>query len=254
MKIGILTEPSLNRFRSEVLQEILNLDHNFLLFVDCSPKPNLKSKLKYHFKRKRGGYMIIMLIKNILSKKSNSFKIHDLIQNKSFPIFETNKPYSDDFIKLARSKDLDLLINISGFGIMIKKPLLNVPKVGTLSFHHGDMKKYRGQPAGFWELFNNEKKMKITVQLLSEKLDAGIPVIEKSIPISNGETLKSLKEKLYKQSMGEMSRAIKLISLNKFEKPKNKKLGKIYTIPNFRQWVVFHIILKKRKFINLLKI
>ena len=130
---------------------------------------------------------------------------------------------------------------------MIKKPLLNVPKVGTLSFHHGDMKKYRGQPAGFWELFNNEKKIKITVQLLSEKLDAGIPVIEKIIPISNGETLKSLKEKLYKQSMGEMSKAIKLLSLNKIDKPKNKKLGKIYTIPNFRQWVAFHIILKKKK-------
>ena len=71
------------------------------------------------------------------------------------------------------------MINISGFGRLIKKSTFEHSQAWSLSFHHGDMRKYRGQPAGFWELFNNEKEMMITVQILSEKLDAGIPIVEK---------------------------------------------------------------------------
>lgn len=42
-----------------------------------------------------------------------------------------------------------------------------------LSFHHGNPSKYRGRPAGFYEILNGEKSTGIVVQSLSNKLDAG---------------------------------------------------------------------------------
>lgn len=42
-----------------------------------------------------------------------------------------------------------------------------------LSYHHGDPSKYRGRPAGFYEILNGEKTTGIIVQALSNKLDAG---------------------------------------------------------------------------------
>ena len=42
-----------------------------------------------------------------------------------------------------------------------------------LSFHHGNPSKYRGRPAGFYEILNKEKSTGIIVQSISNKLDAG---------------------------------------------------------------------------------
>ena len=42
-----------------------------------------------------------------------------------------------------------------------------------LSFHHGNPSKYRGRPAGFYEILNREKLTGIIVQSISNKLDAG---------------------------------------------------------------------------------
>lgn len=36
-----------------------------------------------------------------------------------------------------------------------------------LSYHHGDMRRYRGQPPGFWELYNGEREIGVTVQRLA---------------------------------------------------------------------------------------
>ena len=42
-----------------------------------------------------------------------------------------------------------------------------------LSFHHGDPSKYRGRPAGFYEILNGELTSGIIVQKLSNQIDAG---------------------------------------------------------------------------------
>jgi len=55
--------------------------------------------------------------------------------------------------------------------------LLSVPgeleKVPIISHHHGDPSRYRGRPAGFYEILNNETSMGQIVQVLSNRLDAG---------------------------------------------------------------------------------
>ena len=55
--------------------------------------------------------------------------------------------------------------------------LLNVDKslkkFPIFSFHHGNPSKYRGRPAGFYEILNGEGKLGVVVQKLSNDLDAG---------------------------------------------------------------------------------
>jgi hypothetical protein len=43
----------------------------------------------------------------------------------------------------------------------------------VLSYHHGNPSKYRGRPAGFYEILNGEKKFGVIVQKLTNELDAG---------------------------------------------------------------------------------
>lgn len=57
--------------------------------------------------------------------------------------------------------------------------LLRIPErlaAPVLSYHHGDPRRFRGRPAGFYELLNGERVLGQIVQILSNRLDAG-PVV-----------------------------------------------------------------------------
>jgi len=60
-----------------------------------------------------------------------------------------------------------------GFGI-IRGPILDVPRYGIWSYHHGDLDKYRGIPPGFWEIYHADPVSGVTLQRLTERLAAGV--------------------------------------------------------------------------------
>jgi hypothetical protein len=71
-------------------------------------------------------------------------------------------------------------IEADGVEVLIKfgMGLLRVPppdqlEVPILSYHHGDPSRFRGRPAGFYELFAGERVVGQVLQLLSDRLDAG---------------------------------------------------------------------------------
>lgn len=67
------------------------------------------------------------------------------------------------------SSEITLLIKF-GLGLMTVD---HSRMVDVISFHHGDPSSYRGRPAGFYEILNDEKKMGCAVQIITNKLDAG---------------------------------------------------------------------------------
>jgi len=76
-------------------------------------------------------------------------------------------------IKLAKPS----FILKCGLGL-IKGSILEAAPLGVWSWHHGDPRHYRGRPAGFWEIFNDEKFMGAMLQRLTDKLDSGAILAE----------------------------------------------------------------------------
>jgi hypothetical protein len=75
---------------------------------------------------------------------------------------------------LLRKIEADAPDVILKFGLS----LLRVPDrrdlaAPILSYHHGDPRKFRGRPAGFYEILRGEQLMGQIVQILSNRLDAG---------------------------------------------------------------------------------
>ena len=58
--------------------------------------------------------------------------------------------FSPADLDAIRTHDLDFVLRF-GFGI-IRGEILDVPRYGVWSFHHGDEARYRGTPPGFWEV------------------------------------------------------------------------------------------------------
>ncbi len=66
---------------------------------------------------------------------------------------------------------LDVLVRI-GFRIL-RGDVLRSARHGVWSFHHGDSRRYRGGPAGVWEVLEDAPESGVTLQRLTEELDGG---------------------------------------------------------------------------------
>lgn len=248
MNIGLLTSNSLSEFRLNTLKPIIE-DNNFSIkvaIIDNRPKKSLKQKLKKNIKRGRGGYILIMALQSIFSKKGKSINTKEFCSKNKIAVIETKEPYSPDIIESIKKFNLDLLILVGGYGI-IKEPLLKVTPIGVLSYHHGNMRKYRGMPPALWELYNNEKEMGVTVQILSPGLDNGIPIEEKTIDIRKNDSLKKLQNRAFEQSVDMLYKALKNLSNKEFTPQRIDNFGKVYTLPNLKQWIILNIRLILRR-------
>src|SRR3990172_5387356 len=206
---------------------------------DKSAEPSLSEKLKYNIAKGRGGYVLIMALKYFFKKNEGSADLSGIMQSAGAPVYFTKNINSNESIDKIKTLNIDALVFIGGFGIL-KSPLLNICTYGVLSYHHGDMRKYRGQPPGFWELYNNEKEIGVTIQKLSGGLDCGEPVMEMKIPVNYKDTLHSLQKRIYEKSTALMLNALDFLET----RPVLKKLdeyGKIYTLPNLGQWLFINI-------------
>jgi hypothetical protein len=77
----------------------------------------------------------------------------------------------DPIVDDLASSGFDVILKV-GMGLMRVPPPERLP-VPILSFHHGDPTRYRGRPAGFWEIVDRRPVIGQVVQVLSNELDAG---------------------------------------------------------------------------------
>ena len=241
MKVVLLTSKAADEFQISVLDKLINSRHKILGWVvDTRETKSLYEKLKHNIKKGRGGYVLIMAFSNLFMKKETMFDLSPIMRKSNKEIYYTDQLNSSDCINKIMNLNPDVLILLGGFGI-IKGDLINLCKYGVISYHHGDMEKYRGQPVGFWELYNNESTAGVMVQKLSEGLDCGEPIKKITIPIKKTDSLRSLRKRMYSDSVDMLVDSLDFLELSSTVLTKYKMYGKIYTLPNLRQWLYFNL-------------
>ncbi len=248
MKIAILCGTGLDTFHQEVLRPIM-ADPSMEIagvYVDSRPRPSLKKRFMKNLKRGRGGYMLVMLVKSRLAKKKPSVSAVEFFASKGVECVETIQPYSEESVAKIMHWSPDVMVMLGGFGI-VKEPLLSMAPQGILSYHHGNMRKYRGQPVGFWELYNGETEMGVTVQRLAAGIDKGTPIVEKVIPIEKNDDVNSLSNRALMSSTSMMHEAVQLLVDTSYSPNEIREFGPIYTLPNLRQYLRLKFKLLFRK-------
>ena len=107
-------------------------------------------------------------------KKFNLKNLYDLREINLDGIWSKTGTYLEfdkKGLELLSKENFDCIIRC-GSGILRGK-ILDLPKFGILSFHHGDNRSNRGGPAGFWEVMNNEPRSGFIIQRLTDQLDDG---------------------------------------------------------------------------------
>lgn len=78
----------------------------------------------------------------------------------------------------VRKENLDVLLRF-GFNIL-RGEILEVPRHGVWSYHHGDNRLFRGGPPFFWEMFERQPTTGVILQILTEDLDGGYVIYRSS--------------------------------------------------------------------------
>lgn len=142
-------------------------------------------------------------------------------------------------LNLLREAQADLGI-IFGTNI-VKKSVFEIPQLGSINLHQGLAPLYRGGPTVFWELFNDEKELGITVHFVAAKVDTGDIVLQRTFPLRYDfsrygldyeKFLADYRAGLRKPSAEMIAEAVKLIAENKEErKTQDTTIGKRYRLP-----------------------
>lgn len=109
------------------------------------------------------------------------------------PVVETDSVKEADEQILSEIKDLSAeLLVVFAYGVILPGWFLNLFPLGGINIHPSLLPKYRGPSPIPAVILAGEEKTGITVQRLSEKMDAGNILLQKTIYLLGGETTEGL--------------------------------------------------------------
>ena len=66
---------------------------------------------------------------------------------------------------------------------ILKESVFAIPRLGSINLHSGKAPEYRGAAPGFWELYNAEPEVGITIHRVATALDAGDILLQETFPL-----------------------------------------------------------------------
>ena len=136
----------------------------------------------------------------------------------------------------------DVMIKF-GMGLLKNPESLNLTH-GVISYHHGDPTAYRGRPAGFYEILNNEKVCGVIVQEINNKLDGGKILSKAYAEVESGSYRDTL-AKLYLAGIPLLRKALSEYSYPDYDK--NEELGTNYRLPDNKTLFRFNVLMLERR-------
>ena len=174
LRVGILCDgPVFRHWQAECIRKVLAVDgvEPVVLIVHekvdaHGPKPSMKHALYRWFKKNR-------LRAKALVPDDLTSMLAGVPKLMCRPVGPTSaqRLEAEDLTAISGYAP-DVLLRF-GFNIL-NGEILTLPKHGIWSYHHGDEESYRGRPVGFWEIVRGDPVTGVTLQRLTEKLDAGL--------------------------------------------------------------------------------
>ncbi len=126
------------------------------------------------------------------SKKIIFNEVKKMCIERHIKLFQPNNLYKQSNLILEELKP-NLIITCS-YGKIVPENMLNYPIYKSVNIHPSLLPKYRGAAPIQHAILNNDKQTGVTLLYMSNELDAGDIICQKTIPLHGDETFSSLKE------------------------------------------------------------
>ncbi|HEX8338231.1 MAG TPA: formyltransferase family protein [Pyrinomonadaceae bacterium] len=150
--------------------------------------------------------------------------------------------HTEEAAGLLRGAQADLGV-IYGTNI-IRESVFRIPRLGSINLHQGLAPFYRGGPPVFWELYNGEREVGLTVHFVAAKVDTGEILLQETAPLAYDDAhgddfdafIAAYVERLRARSAELVARAVGLIAEGGYEaRPQDTSLGRRYRLPTKRE-------------------
>ncbi len=119
-----------------------------------------------------------------------SEKVRSIALERDIPL-ETPETIDEAFLATFESWEVDLGI-VAGYLVILKAPILGMPRLGLVNIHAGMLPRYRGRAPLSWAIMNGETEAGLTVHYVDEGVDSGPVVEQRSYAIGENETAGAL--------------------------------------------------------------
>jgi len=150
----------------------------------------------------------------------------------------TSNPNQEGYLEKLRNEEPDVIINQSQF--IVKKPLLDIPKIGMLNRHNALLPKNRGRLTPFWVAYKGEEETGVSIHFVDEGIDSGPIVVQKRFLVSKDDTFNSIVEKNYEIASKAMLEALDLLEKGYTSFQENDDQNATYnSVPTLRDAIKF---------------
>jgi folate-dependent phosphoribosylglycinamide formyltransferase PurN len=158
------------------------------------------------------------------------------------PVYTVANYHAAESLVMMRETAADLGL-ISGTNIL-KPSVFGIPRLGSINLHQGLAPYYRGGPPVFWELFNGESEIGLTIHFVAEKVDTGDIIAQQRVPLvydyayglDYDSFIADYRARLAEPCARLMAEATRAIALNKAQRmPQDISLGARYRLPVKRE-------------------
>lgn len=161
-------------------------------------------------------------VEGVITKKESKFNsdFADLtpICNKfSIPIkyvYNINEAENVEWIKRKKPD----VIFVFGWSQLIKKPILEIPKIGVIGFHPAKLPQNRGRHPIIWALVLGLEETASTFFFIDEGTDSGDILSQKVIKIAYEDTARTLYNKVIQTALKQIEEFIPKLSTGDFER------------------------------------
>jgi methionyl-tRNA formyltransferase len=165
-------------------------------------------------------------------------RLCEIAQTAGVPVQFVASYHSPQAAEAMRAAAADLGI-VLGTNIL-KESVFNIPRLGSINLHQGLAPFYRGGPPVFWELFNGESEVGLTVHFVASKVDTGEIVLQETVPLTYDYSygldfesfIEDYRRQLADRSASLVAEAARQIADGTFvTRPQDTSLGKRYRLP-----------------------
>ncbi len=161
--------------------------------------------------------------------------IEMLIRENSLKSYEVSDINAKKAIGIIKGLNPDIIF-VCTLSQILKKEIIEIPRLACVNIHAGLLPKYRGPASNFWVLYNAEEKTGVTFHCLSTGVDNGDILLQKELKILADDTEESLDIRLSELGAGFIAKLVEDIKQGKAQRiPQNEQEATYFSQPSLRQ-------------------
>src|SRR5262249_52262656 len=140
----------------------------------------------------------------------HTLPIKALATSHHLPVFQPPRLRDPGVLVRLQSWQPDLIVVVA-YGKMLPQTVLTLPPYGCINVHASLLPKYRGAAPIQWAIAGGERETGVTIMYISERMDAGDILLQKTLTIADDDTGGTLHDKLAVLGADALGEALQLL-------------------------------------------